>query len=95
MRMVTATKIVNRLKEQFNYFKTPQDRKYFVYEVFGFMKRELGYTVEKLIGSNQVILTKIEERTLYNSDSEGELADPQKFEQFILEELRSILRKIR
>jgi hypothetical protein len=120
--LLPATEIIKRMKKQFNDFKTPQDRKYFVYEIFTYLRKDLGYTVEKFVGSNQVILTKVTHPfvvqvgplreggvtcfrratpnetkivILYDSESEGELADPKKFERFVLNELRRIMREVR
>jgi len=123
VKLVSATRIIKGMKREFDDFKTTVDRKYALYAIFGGIRKEFGYTVEKFIGSNQVIMTKIEhpfwrgndtyattlykehylepneqkQKTviLYDSESEGELADPKKFEQFVLKELRRILRKAR
>jgi hypothetical protein len=118
VKLVPATKIVKGMKREFDDFKNNIDRKYAIYQIFSGIRKEFGYTVEKLIGSNQVILTKTkhtfrvkvpsditmykraapnETKTvvLYDSEGEGELADPGKFEQFVLKELRRVLRKAR
>lgn len=113
VKLVPATKIIKNMKDQFNDFKTNIDRRYALYAIFGGIRKEFGYTVEKLAGSNQVIMSKAEHKllralsanqpdllegksvVLYDSEDEGELADPTKFEQFVLKELRRILRKAR
>lgn len=117
IRLLPATEIVKRFKRQFNGFKTSHDRKYFVYEIFGVIKKDFGYTVEKF--SNQIILTlttnpfwkepevhhdvtffkraspeETESTIIYDSENE-ELADPIKFQQFVLNHLRRILKEVK
>jgi hypothetical protein len=95
---MSATEIMRRMRKHFNNFQDRFDRKLLI-ETFSLLRRELGFSVEKLIGS-QVILTRIDgcseghdydETILYDSESEGELADPAKFERFVLKELRRII----
>jgi len=120
VKLLSATELVKRTKGQFNNLQTRLDRKYFVHSVFRFLRKDLGFTVEKLVGSNQVILTKTrltpkwirevvngvtffkraelnEPKTeiLYDSENEGKLADPEKFEQFVVKQLRTVLKEVK
>jgi len=88
-RAMSATEIMKRMRKYFNNFQDRFDRKLLI-ETFSLLKREFGFSVEKLVGS-QVILTRIDGCILYDSESEGELADPTKFERFVLKELRRII----
>lgn len=86
-------------------------RKEFGYTVEKFSGSNQIILTRTIMGSEQPFMVKIpsenvamlrragqnETKTfvLYDSDSEGELADPKKFEQFVLKQLRIVLRKAR
>jgi len=65
-----------QLKLNYNYFKNETDRKYAIYGLFKYCNN-YGFKIEKMIGSNQIILTyqynKDKIITLYDSDNEKEL----------------------
>jgi len=63
-----ADKILDELAMTCNNFKTAQDRKYSIYTLFRY--RTSPFKVEKLIGSNQVLLYDHNNKTVYNSDNE-------------------------
>jgi hypothetical protein len=60
-------KIINELKPQFNDFKTPQDRKYAIYEIL--QHGETPFKIEKYQGSNQIIVYQ-NDTEIYNSNTE-------------------------
>lgn len=80
-KLQTVDKIIDNYKHGFNNFKNNIDRKYALYDFFGYFKPIYGFEVTKFIGSNQVILTK-DNKQIYNSDNEGNLTNPEKFERF-------------
>jgi hypothetical protein len=66
-----AEKILTELAETHNDFKTVQDRKYAVYSLFSEPTcRDKPFKVEKMVGSNQVLLYDNEDKTIYDSDNE-------------------------
>ena len=63
-------KILNAMSEAHNDFKTTQDRKYGIYTIFRSHDNSTPFKVEKLEGSNQVLLYDNNGETIYNSDLE-------------------------
>jgi len=63
-----AEKYLNELATIRNDFKTVQDRKYTIYTIFRYHKEP--FKVEKMCGSNQVLLYDNEGTMIYNSDLE-------------------------
>ena len=68
---------IKELKPQFNNFKTVQDRKYIIYQIFKYcinFNINHKFKLDKLYGSNQVILYYQYNPnliiTLYNSDND-------------------------
>jgi hypothetical protein len=106
--MLTAIDMLKCMRKYYNNFQDKFSRKFLI-ETFSLLRAELGFSVESMKSNvdrraylsedmhNRVIMTIASPsmKVLYDSDSEGELADPEKFEQFILKELRRILRKAR
>ena len=63
-----AETVLNELAKTHNDFKTVQDRKYTVYTIFRY--HNTPFKVEKMVGSNQVLLYDNEDKTIYDSDNE-------------------------
>lgn len=63
-----AEKYLNELAKTHNSFKTVQDRKYAIYTIFRY--HNTPFKVEKMIGSNQVLLYDNDNKTIYDSDNE-------------------------
>jgi len=85
--------VTDSVAKAFNNFERTIDRKYALYETFGFLRPEFGFKVEKYHGSNQVILYDEKGTELYNSDREGKLGNPQDFRTFFKSQLESLLGK--
>lgn len=51
----------------FNGFKTTQDRKYFIHNIFRNLNDNLGFKTAYYSGSNQIVLT-VNDKEVYNSD---------------------------
>ena len=63
-----AETVLNELAKTHNDFKTVQDRKYTVYTIFRY--HNTPFKVEKMVGSNQVLLYDNEDKTIYDSANE-------------------------
>ena len=83
-----ADKILDELAMTCNNFKTAQDRKYSIYTLFRY--RTSPFKVEKLIGSNQVLLYDYNNKTVYNSDNET-LEQQTQFRQWLKKQIIILL----
>lgn len=72
---------------QFNDFKTPQDRKYHLYDKFARLRSEYGIRVEKMPGSNQV-LVYIDGVKVYDSDQDR--LKPREYRELLLRIVRKL-----
>jgi hypothetical protein len=68
MKRGLTEKYLEELAKTHNNFKTVQDRKYTIYTIFRY--HNTPFKVEKLIGSNQVLLYDNDNKTIYDSDRE-------------------------
>lgn len=81
---------VNRIKVHFNDFKREVDQKWAVYDIFRSVSGSCGYAIDRLIGSNQVILTR-DNVTLYDSD--GEHLSSEDFEAQLVKAVKEYVRR--
>lgn len=81
--------MIDLMANEFNNFKNTIDRKYGIYEIFRYVPSDTGYRVEKMIGSNQILLYR-DEALIYNSDSEGELTNSERYTEFMVRAVNDV-----
>jgi len=84
--------LTDLLESQFNRFDRNIDRKYALYSVFQAVRPEFGFKVEKMVGSNQVLLYD-KGKLVYDSEREGKLSSPTNFKQFLKSQIQTLVER--
>jgi len=87
-------KVIDLEAPHFNEFKTTIDRKYMLYKIFRYIKQEYGFKIEKMRGSNQVLLYH-NETLIYDSDNEKTLSNIANFKKFLHEQIVKLMEQKR
>ena len=90
----SAGKMVQQREAQFNGYKCEIDRRYAIYDVFHYVTEQTGFRIKLMVGSNQVLLY-FNDKVIYDSDQEGELADAEKFKKWFAEQITTALRNMK